>query len=351
MKTSDFDYALPRELIAQTAIEPRDHSRLMTLGRFGGGIAHRRFYDLPDLLREGDLLVFNDSRVFPARVYGRINRPDGPSGGRIELLLLTRLASGDWRALVRPGRRMREGARFVVSAQDSGTDAQAAGEVVSVEQSGSRIVRFDSEPDLDAIGVVPLPPYIHETPDDMERYQTVYSRAVGSVAAPTAGLHFTERLLDALDAKRVGRAFVTLHVGWDSFRPVSSNDVDAHEMHSERWELSSEAADAINAAKSDGRRVISVGTTAVRLLENAALLEGGKSRLVSPGAGDVDLFITPGFKFRVIDGLITNFHLPKSTLLMLVSAFSSRENILNAYARAVEERYRFYSFGDAMLII
>ena len=347
MKTSDFDYGLPRELIAQTAIEPRDHSRLMTLGRGGGGITHRRFYDLPDLLREGDLLVFNDSRVFPARVYGRINRPDGPSGGRIELLLLTRLASGDWRALARPGRRLREGARFAVG----DADTRAYGEIVSVEQSGSRIVRFDSEPDLDAIGIVPLPPYIHETPDDMERYQTVYSRAVGSVAAPTAGLHFTERLLDALDAKRVRRAFVTLHVGWDSFRPVSSDDVDAHEMHSERWELSSEAADAINAAKSDGRRVISVGTTAVRLLENAALLESEPSRIVSPGAGDVDLFITPGFKFRVIDGLITNFHLPKSTLLMLVSAFSGKEIILNAYARAVEERYRFYSFGDAMLII
>ena len=203
---------------------------------------------------------------------------------------------------------------------------------------------------MDAIGIVPLPPYIHETPEDMERYQTVYSRAVGSVAAPTAGLHFTQRLLDTLDSKRVGSAFVTLHVGWDSFRPVASDDVGAHEMHSERWELSSEAADAINDAKSGGRRVISVGTTAVRLLENAALLEGDTSRLVSPGAGDVDLFITPGFEFRVIDGLITNFHLPKSTLLMLVSAFSSRENILNAYACAVEERYRFYSFGDAMLI-
>ena len=207
---------------------------------------------------------------------------------------------------------------------------------------------------------MPLPPYIHETPDDFERYQTVYSRpssSGGSVAAPTAGLHFTERLLDELDAKGIRRAFVTLHVGWDSFRPVASDDVGAHEMHSERWELSADAADAINSARADGRRVISVGTTAVRLLENAALLESEIAasetgrRLVSPGAGDVDLFITPGFRFRVIDGLITNFHLPKSTLLMLVSAFCGRDNILNAYARAVEERYRFYSFGDAMLII
>ena len=344
MKTSRFDYTLPNELIAQIPSEPRDHSRLMTLGRCDGEIAHHRFYDLTSLLREGDLLVFNDSRVFPARLYGRVD----PTGGRVELLLLTRLPSGDWRALVRPGRRLREGARFVVSGP--GGEAHADGQIVAVEPSGSRIVRFDAEPDLDAIGVVPLPPYIHQTPDDIERYQTVYARAVGSVAAPTAGLHFTRRLLDELEAKGVRRAFVTLHVGWDSFRPIASEDVMAHDMHSERWELSAAAASAIDAARSDGRRVISVGTTAVRLLENAALIEGDSSRLVSPGAGDVDLFITPGFQFRVIDGLITNFHLPKSTLLMLVSAFSSRENILNAYARAVEERYRFYSFGDAMLI-
>ena len=350
MKTSHFDYSLPRELIAQTPSEPRDHSRLMTLGRRDGEIGHRHFYDLPTLLSEGDLLIFNDSRVFPARLHGRAD----PSGGRIELLLLTRLMSGDWRALVRPGRRLREGARFVVSA--SSADSHAAGEVISVEPSGSRIVRFDAEPDLDAIGVVPLPPYIHETPDDIERYQTVYSRSVGSVAAPTAGLHFTQRLLDDLEAKGVRCAFVTLHVGWDSFRPVASDDVAAHRMHSERWELSADAASAINAARADGRRVISVGTTAVRLLENAALLESDISesdpaRLVSPSAGDVDLFIAPGFRFRVIDGLITNFHLPKSTLLMLVSAFCGRKNILDAYARAVEERYRFYSFGDAMLIL
>ncbi len=344
MKTSDFDYDLPQELIAQKPVEPRDHSRLMLLDREAGRTSHKMFYDLPGSLREGDLLVFNDSRVFPARLYGR----SVPSGRDIELLLLSRTGDTEWRALVKPGRRMRTGARFVVAGED-GCD-QTNGEVVHMESAGSRVVRFESEPDLLAIGHIPLPPYIHEELQDSDRYQTVYSAAEGSVAAPTAGLHFSDSLLERLDAMGVQRTFVTLHVGWDSFRPVTSEDPLEHVMHAEQWELSSEAADAINSARAEGRRIISVGTTAVRLLENAALVNQDKDRLVSPGAGWVNLFISPGFEFKVMDGLVTNFHLPKSTLLMLVSAFSSREIILSAYETAVSERYRFYSFGDAMLI-
>ena len=344
MKTSDFDYDLPQELIAQKPVEPRDHSRLMLLDRKTGQMAHRMFYDLPESLSEGDLLVFNDSRVFPARLYGKSE----PSGREVELLLLSRVGAGEWRALVKPGRRMRTGARFVVTEERGGDETR--GVVVGVDPSGSRRVCFESEPDLGSVGHIPLPPYIRERLDDSERYQTVYSSVEGSVAAPTAGLHFSEALLDRLEVKGVRRTFVTLHVGWDSFRPITSEDPSEHDMHSEQWELSGEAADAINSARVEGRRIISVGTTAVRLLENAALVNRESDRLVSPGAGWVDLFISPGFEFRVIDGLVTNFHLPKSTLLMLVSAFATRENILRAYAAAVDERYRFYSFGDAMLM-
>ena len=344
MKTSDFDYDLPQELIAQKPVEPRDHSRLMLLDRKTGQMAHRMFYDLPESLSEGDLLVFNDSRVFPARLYGKSE----PSGREVELLLLSRVGAGEWRALVKPGRRMRTGARFVVTEERGGDETR--GVVVGVDPSGSRRVCFESEPDLGSVGHIPLPPYIRERLDDSERYQTVYSSVEGSVAAPTAGLHFSEALLDRLEVKGVRRTFVTLHVGWDSFRPITSEDPSEHDMHSEQWELSGEAADAINSARVEGRRIISVGTTAVRLLENAALVNRESDQLVSPGAGWVDLFISPGFEFRVIDGLVTNFHLPKSTLLMLVSAFATRENILRAYAAAVDERYRFYSFGDAMLM-
>ena len=344
MKTSDFNYYLPQELIAQKPVEPRDHSRLMLLNRKTGQTTHRMFYDLPDSLGEGDLLVFNDSRVFPARLYGRSET----SGRDIELLLLSRTGNGEWRALVKPGRRMRTGARFVVSGEEG--SGETTGEVVQVEPAGSRLVRFESEPDLLKIGHIPLPPYIHEELQDSDRYQTVYSAAEGSVAAPTAGLHFSDSLLKRLDDMGVRGAFVTLHVGWDSFRPVTSEDPLEHDMHAEQWELSSEAADEINLARAENRRIISVGTTAVRLLENAALVNDSTDQLVTPGAGWVDLFISPGFEFRVIDGLVTNFHLPKSTLLMLVSAFGSREIILNAYEAAVSARYRFYSFGDAMLI-
>ncbi len=344
MLTSDFDYHLPLDMIAQTPMEPRDHSRLLTLDRASGEVGHRRFYDLADLLRAGDLLVFNDSRVFPARLIGR----GEPSGREIELLLLTRVGEGVWRSLVRPGRRMRDGAGFRVVAKDSGVETR--GRVLEVEEAGTRIVSFEDESALRDVGVIPLPPYIHETLGDPERYQTVYSDREGSAAAPTAGLHFTQRLLDRLGDIGVEKAFVTLHVGWDSFRPVKSDSADEHEMHSEYWELSESAASMINSAKSEGRRVISVGTTAVRLLENAALLGDGADCPLREGSGWVDLFITPGFEFRAIDGLITNFHLPRSTLLMLVSAFAGRENVLSAYRTAVERGYRFYSFGDAMLI-
>ncbi len=344
MLTSDFDYHLPPEMIAQTPMEPRDHSRLLVMDRVTGRLVHRRFFDLPEFLRPGDLLVFNDSRVFPARLLGRHE----PSGHEIELLLLTRLGEGKWRSLVRPGRRMREDAEFVVADRDRVIELR--GRVVEVEEAGTRIVSFEDENLLRDVGAIPLPPYINETLEDSERYQTVYSNVEGSAAAPTAGLHFNNGLLDRLREMNVERAFVTLHVGWDSFRPVKSDLANEHEMHSEYWELSESAASMINNAKSEGRRVISVGTTAVRLLENAALQDSGPDSFLKPGSGWVDLFITPGFEFRVIDGLITNFHLPRSTLLMLVSAFAGRENILAAYRTAVERGYRFYSFGDAMLI-
>ena len=372
MKTSNFDYSLPQELIAQAPIEPRDHSRLMVVSRDDGSIDHRRFYDLPDLLREGDLLVFNDSRVIPARLYGRRS-----TGGKVELLLLGRLASGLWRALVRPGRRMHEGAAFEV-----GGEGGMSGEVVGVEPDGVRLVRLSDEERVKELGVVPLPPYVHQPLAEPERYQTVYARVDGSVAAPTAGLHFTEELLGRLRSAGVQTAFVTLHVGWDSFRLVKDEDPTSHRMHSEYFELPEEAADAINRAKAEGRRVVSVGTTAVRLLEQAALLADRRerppadrrrleerpveqaallaSRRECPPAerqrlrkseGWADLFILPGHRFRVVDALLTNFHLPRSTLLMLTCAFAGRDVVVDAYREAVDRRYRFYSFGDCMLVV
>ena len=342
MRTGDFDYELPPELVAQTPAEPRDSSRLMVVDRASGSIEHRSFRDLPGFLREGDVAVFNDSRVFPARLYGR-----SASGGRVELLLLRRMEPGVWRALVRPGRRLRTGATFVVASGGN----EVAGEVLDVHEDGSRTVRLADDGRLDEIGVVPLPPYIREPLADSERYQTVYSRVAGSVAAPTAGLHFTPALLDQLGDRGVELVFVTLHVGWDSFRPVSVEDVADHRMHAEQWELDSGAAAAISAAKRDGRRVVCVGTTAVRLLEQAAAVSATDGNAVAPGGGWASLFIYPGYEFRVIDALVTNFHLPRSTLLMLTSAFAGRELVLRAYSEAVRERYRFYSFGDAMLIV
>ena len=346
MKTSEFDYDLPRELIAQTPIEPRDRSRLMIVNRGGGSIGHRRFHDLPEYLRPGDVMVFNDSRVFPARLYA--TRTDG--GGKVELLLLGRLPDGAWRALARPGRRMREGTAFDVH---GGRD-RVSGVVTRVDEDGTRVVRLPDELPLEDVGVVPLPPYIHAPLADAERYQTVYARVTGSLAAPTAGLHFTPDLLGRVWDMGVELVFVTLHVGWGSFRPVTAEDIESHEMHSEYFELGEAAATAVNRAKREGRRVISVGTTAVRLLEHAAALHAGTDggeAAVTAGSGWADLFITPGYRFRVVDALVTNFHLPRSTLLMLTSAFAGRELVLQAYATAGELRYRFYSFGDCMLIL
>ena len=342
MKTSDFDYHLPQELIAQSPSEPRDHSRLMILDRSCGEIEHRKFYDLVEYLNDGDVLVFNDSRVIPARMYGLIS----DTGSKIELLLLTQNQPKIWKALVKPGRRMRKGARFQIDGLDG---KHVTGTVLDQYDDGSREIEFDSELDFEYFGSVPLPPYIHRSTAPAERYQTVYAQKNGSIAAPTAGLHFTKALLSQLSKKGVSLEFVTLHVGWDSFRPLNTEDPSQHLMHSEYWELSQEVSERINLAKRDGRRIISAGTTAVRLLENAANIN--VSAQLGPGSGWADIFIKPGYQFRVIDGLITNFHLPKSTLLMLTSALAGKDNILNGYKVAVDNQYRFYSFGDAMFIV
>lgn len=350
MKTSDFDYNLPQELIAQIPAEPRDSSRLMVVSRSDGSIRHHRFRDLPKFLRVGDVLVFNDSRVFPARLYGkRVG-----TSSKIELLLLNRLSPGRWRTLVKPGRRMGVGTVCELVSED-GT---ATAEVLQVEHDGTRIVQLSDEAIIDRMGTVPLPPYIHGPLEDAGRYQTVYARAEGSVAAPTAGLHFTDDLLDAVRAVGAETVFVTLHVGWDSFRPVRDEDPLSHRMHAEWWELSPEAANVINRAKQSGRRVISVGTTAVRLLEQTAALYArrpsldlGDGLVIADGSGWANLFILPGHRFRVVDALLTNFHLPRSTLLMLTSAFAGHDLLMDAYRQAIDDHYRFYSFGDAMFML
>ena len=338
MKTSDFDYLLAEELIAQTPIEPRDHSRLMVLSRHTGKIQHRRFYDLPDYLEAGDVIVFNDSRVFPARLYAK--RTD--TSAQVELLLLDRRTSGEWRALVKPGRRMGPGATFEV-ADDEGLGI--SGEVVDVESDGSRIVHLLGEERLQQLGVVPLPPYIHEPLADAERYQTVYSRLVGSVAAPTAGLHFDQPMLEQLQAMGVETGFVTLHVGAGTFQPVRVERVEDHPMHSERFRVEPTLVEQVAATRARGGRVVAVGTTALRTLEAASA--GG---VLEAGESETDIFIYPGYRFRQVDALVTNFHLPRSTLLMLVSAFAGRERVLAAYEEAIRERYRFFSYGDAMFI-
>ena len=343
MRTSDFDYDLPEELIAQTPLEPRDHSKLMLVDRDVGALSHDRFFNLPKYLRQGDVLVFNDSRVISARLFG--SRDD--TGNKIELLLLSRLREGVWRSLVRPGRRMRENDSFIIHDRDD-NKSEMTGHVLEVEDSGSRIVEITNEFLIEEIGNVPLPPYIHEKVSDPERYQTIYAKSEGSVAAPTAGLHFTEELMSNIRDKGVLTEFVTLHVGWDSFRPLKSENIFDHKMHSEYWYLSNETAIVINEAKQEGRRIISVGTTAARLLENVFEKQDGYP--IREGSGWADIFITPGYEFKILDGLITNFHLPKSTLLMLTSALAGRDLMLKAYREAVDHEYRFYSFGDAMLI-
>lgn len=339
-----YNYELPQELIAQSPIEPRDSSRLMVVDRAERRFEHRVFSDLLDYLRPGDVMVFNDSRVFPARMYGI--RTD--TGAKIELLLLQRRSPGVWHTLTRPGRRMTPGTAFELR----GDKFAIAGEVLEAHDDGSRTVRLSDEERLDEIGVVPLPPYIQEPLEDPERYQTVYARERGSIAAPTAGLHVTPRLLERIRRHGVETAFVTLHVGWATFRPVQVEDITGHDMHAESYRIDKESAETINRAKREGRRVIAVGTTTVRLLEYAATLGGGEGTdPLAPGSGWADIFIYPGYEFRVVDALVTNFHLPESTLLVLVSAFADRELMLAAYREAVDERYRFYSFGDAMLIV
>jgi S-adenosylmethionine:tRNA ribosyltransferase-isomerase len=337
MKTSDFNYNLPESYIAQTPSEPRDSSRLLVLHRNTGEIEHRIFRDVADYLNSGDLLVLNQTRVIPARIFARKE-----TGGRVELLLLRRRDELTWEALV-GGKGLRVGKLIKV---ENGPEA----EVIEILDGSERVIKFSEpiEPHFSKVGNVPLPPYIHEKLDDPERYQTVYAREPGSAAAPTAGLHFTSRLLEELQVKGVKIAYVTLHVGLDTFAPVAAVDPKAHKIHTEWCELSEGTADVINETRDRGGRVIAVGTTSVRTLESVANVAQGA---LPPYVGPTSLFILPGYQFKVVDAMITNFHLPKSTLLMLVSAFVGREKILETYEIAVEEGYRFYSFGDAMFIV
>ncbi len=344
MKTSDFNYYLPPELIAQTPVEPRDESRLMTLNRSDGSIEHRRFFEIVDYLRTGDVLVFNDSRVIPARLSGR----KVGSGGRVEILLLRRLNANVWEALVKPGKRVSIGTRVdIMSDSGSGHEAKVQAEVTELRQDGIKVIKFSDETLLLRVGEIPLPPYIHVPLHDPERYQTVYATVAGSVAAPTAGLHFTPQLLNKIAQKGIHCRYVTLHVGLDTFRPVKEDNPLKHPIYKEYGVLTQEVASQLSRARAEGRRIICVGTTTVRILEQAA--QNGKD--LKPFAGWVSLFILPGYQFRMVDALITNFHLPKSTLLMLVTAFTGKEFINQAYGEAIASRYRFYSFGDAMLII
>lgn len=342
MKTGDFDYDLPQELIAQVPLGTRDESRLMVLGRAGGKIEHRRFADIVEYLKAGDVLVFNDSRVIPARLKGK----KADSGGKVELLLLRRVEEAVWEALIKPAKRVALGARLEISGE-SGAGLRA--EIVGEGEEGIKAIRFPGEMPLPELGKIPLPPYIRTPLADAERYQTVYARVPGSVAAPTAGLHFTPRLLKELEKKGVELLFVTLHVGLDTFRPVREEDPLRHPIHREYGVVSKEVASRLLKAKGEGRRIIAVGTTTVRIIE--AMAQTDQSPALEPFAGWVSLFILPGYKFRMVDALITNFHLPRSTLLMLVAAFAGKDFILSAYEEAIARKYRFYSFGDAMLIL
>ena len=339
MKKSDFWFDLPESLIAQTPIEKRDGSRLLLLNRKTGAVEHSHFYNLPSFLKEGDCLVLNNSRVLPARLIG-----SRPTGGAVELVLLRDLGEGRWECLSRPGRKTRPGQEILFG------DGELKAVVEQVIEGGNRIVRFEYEgiflEILERLGKMPLPPYIKEELNDPERYQTVYSKELGSAAAPTAGLHFTNELLDEIRAKGVKVVFVTLHVGLGTFRPVKEDNIEDHPMHSEFCIIPEDVAKAVNETKANGGRVIAVGTTSCRTLESFAKEDG----TLEPSSGWTDIFIYPGYRFKCIDALITNFHLPESTLIMLVSALAGRENILNAYNIAVDEKYRFFSFGDAMFI-
>lgn len=337
MLVTDFDYDLPQELIAQHPMEPRDHSRLLVVDKKTGEIEHKHFYDLVNYLKPGDVLVFNDTRVIPARLHGTKD-----TGAHVEVFLLTRRDATDWEVLVRPGKKLQVGAKINFS-------DELSCEVIEHTDFGGRVVRFKYdgifEEILDRLGETPLPPYITAPLEDKERYQTVYNRERGSAAAPTAGLHFTKELLQKIKEIGCEEVFVTLHVGLGTFRPVSEAKIEDHKMHKEFYTVSQEAADAVNKAKAEGRRIIAVGTTAVRTLEAA-----GADGQLHAGSSWTNIFIYPGYKFRLVDDLVTNFHLPQSTLLMLVSTLSSREIMLQTYKKAVEEKYRFFSFGDAMFI-
>ncbi|MBQ7133773.1 MAG: tRNA preQ1(34) S-adenosylmethionine ribosyltransferase-isomerase QueA [Ruminococcus sp.] len=343
MKTVDFYYDLPKELIAQTPLEPRDSSKMMILSRQDGRIYHKHFYDIVDMLNEGDCLILNDSRVLPARIYG----VKEDTGASVEFLMLRQVENNTWETLAKPGKKAKPGTRFTF-----GNGIMTA-TVHDVTEEGNRIVEFSCRDDeniysaLDKIGQMPLPPYITEKLQDKERYQTVYSNELGSAAAPTAGLHFTKELLREIKDKGVNIGYVTLHVGLGTFRPVKVDEITEHKMHSEHYEIPKATAQLIKETKQNGKRVIAVGTTSCRTLESVA----DKYGEIIPCEGFTDIFIYPGFEFKVLDGLVTNFHLPESTLIMLVSAFTGYENTMNAYKVAVEEKYRFFSFGDSMMII
>ena len=339
MRKSDFYFDLPEELIAQTPLERRDSSRLLHLDKVTGALEHRHFYELLDYLREGDCMVFNDSRVLPARLIGA-----RPTGGSVELVLLRDLGEGRWECLSRPGRKTRPGTEILFG------NGELKATVESVAEGGNRIVRFDYEgiflEVLERLGKMPLPPYIKEELQDSERYQTVYSREIGSAAAPTAGLHFTKELMEKIAAKGVKLCYVTLHVGLGTFRPVKAEEIEDHEMHSEFCIIPEETARIVSETKKQGGRVIAVGTTSCRTLESFAGVDGS----LPATSGWTNIFIYPGYTFKCVDALVTNFHLPESTLIMLVSALAGREHVLHAYEEAVKERYRFFSFGDAMFI-
>ena len=339
LKKSDFNFDLPPELIAQTPLERRDASRLLCLDKNSGEMEHRHFYQLPELLREGDCLVMNNSRVLPARLFGR-----RPTGGSVEVVLLRDLGGGEWECLTRPGRKTPPGTHL------SFGEGELSADVVRAGEDGNKILAFHYDgiflEVLERLGKMPLPPYIKEELRDSERYQTVYSRDVGSAAAPTAGLHFTRELLDTIAQKGVKLAYVTLHVGLGTFRPVKEENIEDHPMHSEFCIVPEDVAETVNRCRRDGGRVVAVGTTSCRTLETM----GDESGVLHPGSRWTDIFIYPGYRFKMVDALVTNFHLPESTLVMLVSALAGRENILHAYEEAVRERYRFFSFGDAMFI-
>lgn len=340
MKTEDFNYLLPEEMIAQFPLKDRDYSKLLVLDKKSGNIEHKHFYDICEYFNAGDVLVLNDTRVLPARIFG--NRPKKEE--KIEVLLLSKQSDDIWECLVRPGKKMKIGTIIEFS-------NILKGEVLDITESGERIIKFTYdgifENILDEVGIIPLPPYIHEKLEDKERYQTIYSKYKGSVAAPTAGLHFTEELLKKIREKGVKTVYLTLHVGLGTFRPVKEDNIEDHVMHTEIYNVPEETVNVIKKAKESGNKIFAVGTTSVRTLESLSHSDTG----FKAGYGDTNIFIYPGFEFKIVDVLITNFHLPKSTLLMLVSAFSDREKVLNAYEEAKKNDYRFFSFGDAMLLI